>query len=478
MTSGYILIAAILLLGGLIAALGDRLGSKVGKARLRLFNLRPRETAVVVTVLTGTLIASSTLAILFTFSKSLRQGVFELDDILEKRREVKEELSKVTDQKQEVENQLAEAKSLQVEATERLAEIDESYQENLAKLKNASSQANSLRQDVKSLLAQRQELLATKERFNIELDRLQKKLKQQNEQLNSQKQQIAQQDKILAEKENQQKILATEIKQRDQIINNLDKAISAKDEDLQAKQGRVQQLESQLDYLKKEIKILDEYYQTYQELREKRITIVRGQVLAFGTVTVVEPKAAVEAIDYLLVEANRHANRAVNPQKNPDETMKRLVQITKGQVDQLAAQLKDGRSYVIRIVSAGNYVQGEKEVRVFADISLNQQIFEQEQEIATVSVDSETMTSEELQQRLDLLLSASQFRARSAGVVGDIQVENGSLRIISDFLTRLANTTEPLEEIKAIASETTYTAGPLKLRLVAISKGKEIFSSL
>jgi len=477
MTSGYILIAAILLLGGLIAALGDRLGSKVGKARLRLFNLRPRETAVVVTVLTGTLIASSTLAILFTLSKSLRQGVFELDDILEKRREVKEELSKVTDQKQEVENQLAEAKSLQVEATERLAEIDESYQENLAKLKNASSQANSLRQDVKSLLAQREDLLATKERLNSELDRLQNKLKQQNQQLNSQKQQIAQQDKILAEKENQQKILATEIKQRDQIINNLDKAISAKDEDLQAKQGRVQQLESQLDYLKKEIKILDEYYQTYQELREKRITIVRGQVLAFGTVTVVEPKAAVEAIDYLLVEANRHANRAVNPQ-NPDETMKRLVQITKGQVDQLAAQLKDGRSYVIRIVSAGNYVQGEKEVRVFADISLNQQIFEQEQEIATVSVDSETMTSEELQQRLDLLLSASQFRARSAGVVGDIQVENGSLKIISDFLTRLANTTEPLEEIKAIASETTYTAGPLKLRLVAISKGKEIFSSL
>ena len=42
MTSAYVLIFAVLILGGLIAALGDRIGTKVGKARLRLFNLRPQ----------------------------------------------------------------------------------------------------------------------------------------------------------------------------------------------------------------------------------------------------------------------------------------------------------------------------------------------------------------------------------------------------------------------------------------------------
>ena len=41
MTTGYILILATLLLGGVIATVGDRLGTKVGKARLSLFNLRP-----------------------------------------------------------------------------------------------------------------------------------------------------------------------------------------------------------------------------------------------------------------------------------------------------------------------------------------------------------------------------------------------------------------------------------------------------
>lgn len=82
MTSAAVLLAAVLILGGLLAVLGDRLGTKVGKARLRLFGLRPRQTATVVTVLTGILIAASTLGILFALSKSLRQGVFQLDEIL------------------------------------------------------------------------------------------------------------------------------------------------------------------------------------------------------------------------------------------------------------------------------------------------------------------------------------------------------------------------------------------------------------
>ena len=45
--SGWLLIIALLVLGGVLSALGDRLGSRVGKARLSLFNMRPRRTAAV-----------------------------------------------------------------------------------------------------------------------------------------------------------------------------------------------------------------------------------------------------------------------------------------------------------------------------------------------------------------------------------------------------------------------------------------------
>ena len=53
--SGWLLILALLVLGGVLSTLGDRLGTRVGKARLSLFNLRPRRTAVLITVLTVTL---------------------------------------------------------------------------------------------------------------------------------------------------------------------------------------------------------------------------------------------------------------------------------------------------------------------------------------------------------------------------------------------------------------------------------------
>ena len=77
--SGWLLIIALLLLGGVLSTLGDRLGSRVGKARLSLFNMRPRRTAVLITVLTGSLISALSLGLMLLVSRQLRVGLFELD---------------------------------------------------------------------------------------------------------------------------------------------------------------------------------------------------------------------------------------------------------------------------------------------------------------------------------------------------------------------------------------------------------------
>jgi len=58
--TGWFLLLALLVLGGVLSTLGDRLGSRVGKARLSLLGLRPKRTAVVITVLTGSLICAFT----------------------------------------------------------------------------------------------------------------------------------------------------------------------------------------------------------------------------------------------------------------------------------------------------------------------------------------------------------------------------------------------------------------------------------
>jgi uncharacterized protein (DUF3084 family) len=504
MTSSYILIAAILILGGLIAALGDRLGTKVGKARLRLFSLRPRQTAVVVTMVTGTLIAASTLGILLALSSSLRRGLFELDEIQKQRRQVETELKTVTKQKERVSQELTTAKRRQTEISKQLTNTNHYFQQAKQQLIEISKQAGELRTEVKKLLTERKNLLKQQTELRQQSQLLQattlflrSQLGEQKQKLIGKQQEIAQQDKILVEKETRLKQLQDEqsllqqqidrqarsiasldrqIADKDREISSQDAQISIKDEQLVAKESQSKQLQQQLKYLTDQVEVLEQYYQNYQDLRARQIALLRGQVLALAAVRIVDPQATTVAIDRLLTQANRRAIEAT--QKNNSSSEQRIVKITKSQVEQLKNQIEDGKDYVVRIISAGNYVQGEAEIRVFADVTPNRQIFRQGQEIATVSIEPSTSSVEKnMQQRLDLLLSAAQFRARSAGILGDIQVENGTITILIEFLNTLRTSQETIEEIQAVATSTTPTLGPLKLRLYALKSGKILFST-
>jgi len=99
--SGWLLILALLILGGVLSTLGDRLGSRVGKARLSLFNLRPRRTAVLITVLTGSLISALSLGLLLLVSTQLRVGLFELDALQDRLKDSRRALKAAEDERQQ-----------------------------------------------------------------------------------------------------------------------------------------------------------------------------------------------------------------------------------------------------------------------------------------------------------------------------------------------------------------------------------------
>jgi uncharacterized protein (DUF3084 family) len=479
MTSAYILIAAILVLGALIAALGDRIGTTVGKARLRLFNLRPRQTAILVTIITGTIISASTLGILFSLSKSLRQGVFQLDEILRLRRQVKAELLEVNQEKNRVERELTEAQTKQGEAKNRLIQTEGELHLTQAQLTQISGQANELRQEVKKILTERKQLLQQQEKLRQQTQKLQQQVRQQDRELENKQAEINAQERVLAAQENRLKILEqeqeklqAEINSRDEQIMELDRAIASKDEQINLRETKLLELEKELAFLQREVEILEQYYQTYQELRERKIALLKGQVLTLSLVRITEPETIGEVLDQLLREANRTSMEALG--YGSANVNQRIVQITTAQVEQLKKELQKGGEYLVRIISAGNYVQGEQQVRVFADISPNKQIYEQEQIIATVSIEPETMTEEDIQERLDFLFSVTQFRARRSGVLGKIQIGDGKITSIVNFIQELQKFDEPIEEIQAIATGTTYTAGPLQISLVVIADGEEI----
>lgn len=487
-TAGFILVLAVLILGGLIAVLGDRLGSKIGKKRLRLFNLRPRDTAIVMTISTGVVIAASTLGLLFGLSKPLRQGVFELDKLMEERRaaikQLEKDLTVVREQKTKIEQQLDAAKKEQSLVQTKLTKINKQFKESRSQLGKVSQQLTSLKNDIEALVNEREQLLQQRNQLSGQIAQLQNQINQRDQELAKGQQKIAQQNQILAEKqarlfqiEEEQKQLQAQINTRDEKISNLDNQIAARDKALLERATKLKDLEAQLTYLKREVEVLEQYYQTYQELRESKIAILKGQLLSFGAFRLDNPDqdTLIGVVDQLLREANRAAIAATRPDNTQSD--ERVVKITRVQVEQLIQQLQTSGEYVVRILSAGNYVLGEKEVRVFADVVPNQKIFEEGQKIAAVSIDLPNLTEAEIQSRLDLLLSASQFRARRLGVLGQIQIEDGSLKRVIKFIEAVNSTDESLDELQALAAETTYTAGPLKIRLVAMRNGKIVFST-
>ena len=93
--TGWLLILSLLVLGGILSTLGDRLGTRVGKARLSIFNLRPKSTAVLITVFTGSIISAISFAIMVAFNSQLRVGLFELEDIQAKIKDSEKELKKL-----------------------------------------------------------------------------------------------------------------------------------------------------------------------------------------------------------------------------------------------------------------------------------------------------------------------------------------------------------------------------------------------
>jgi uncharacterized protein (DUF3084 family) len=472
MTSGYILIAAIFLLGGIVAVFGDRVGTKIGKARLRLFNLRPRQTAMIVTWITGMSISALTLGILFGLSGSLRRGIFELDDILKEKRQTEAELTKAEEEQQKVQRQLFKVKQQQTQAVVNLNTTNQNFARSKQQVKKISDQAKKLQQELDSLLTERSKRQA-------QLNQLQQQSQELQSQLQQREQKITQQDRVLSKKEvqlqdleQQQQLLQTQVQERDRSIVQLDKAIATAEVSLKLRTKRLEQLESQFAFLSKNVDALE---QSYQELREKQIAIVKGQVLSSAIVRIIDPTAARSAVESLLRQANQNALKAT--QFNGTTSQQRIVKMTSSQGEQLESQIKDGRDYVMRIISAENYVQGEKEVRVFADLALNKQVFSEGEEIATVSIESPDVNRQEVQERLHWLVAVSQFRAQRAGILGEIEIGDDQIKNLVDFVDKITQSVEPVREIRAVVSENTYTAGPLKIDFVVMRDGKIIYST-
>jgi uncharacterized protein (DUF3084 family) len=393
--SGWLLILALLALGGLLATLGDRLGSRVGKARLSLFNLRPRNTAVLITVLTGSLISAVSLGLMLAVSERLRVGLFELDALqarlLENRTTLRRSERNLRSSRQE---------QARVEAALQRARRDR--EQTRRQLTAAEIQARQLRGELMPLQAQQQQLLAQRDRLN-----------------------------------------------RD---------IRARDQDIRTTETELARVRGLITAGETELKGLEE---KLIALRRGDVVISSGQTLASAKVNPRNGTEANAAIVALLRQANLNAFQRVLPTQAPN---RQILLVPRQDIATLESRIARGGPWVVSILSAANVLRGEDQVLGFPDLRPNRQVLQRGDLMASTVLEGNERSSEQVRNRLNLMLAASFAKAQRQGSIADgVQFDVASFnRLGRELSERPPGQTVTLE---AVALRDAETPDPLVIEL-------------
>lgn len=180
-----------MVLSGLIAYIGDRIGMKMGKRRVSLFGLRPRYSSIIITIVTGILIAVLSVTILLAVYSELRQALFNINDVLTRLEHLNEELKK-RDQQLAARDQ--ELKSKDQELTELQQEIETKEKEIASKeaeIKAREDEIAKKDQEIAAVESELEELTQNRDELQDRVNELSSQRKELESQVNELESQIA-----------------------------------------------------------------------------------------------------------------------------------------------------------------------------------------------------------------------------------------------------------------------------------------------
>lgn len=401
---GIVLIAVLVVMGGAIAFIGDRVGSKVGKKKLSLFNLRPRHTSVIVTIATGILITMLTFAVLAAASENVRVALFGMEKLNAEMKETQERLASE-------EKKLAAAEREQQKATEAL--------------KASQGEVEVLQKTQAELETHARELTDG----NARLEEEKTALTAQNEGLATSNATLAAQNETLS---------------------SSNAALSAQNGTLSAENRA---LEKRTEELRDGLAIM----------RAGDISFRVGEVLAAGVVRGNRPIEEVRADMASLIElANLNCSQRLGV-----ETEESMIWIYTPEYDQATESIASGTDdVVVRIVSAGNLVRGEP-VRTSLQLFKNRTIFEENEFILARSFTFNSGEKGEAETIVMRFLQEVNMTAKEKGILPDPIRGSVGVMGSSQFYETV-NTIAAMRGqgvLSAYALEETGVIGPLRLRL-------------
>ncbi len=405
----------MIITGGAIAFIGDKLGTKIGKKRLSIFGLRPRHTSMIVTVVTGCLITGLSIGFMALISQNVRTALFGMDEL-----------------RQTMDSTLAELDA----ATENLFKAQEEFEKANANLKESQL-------EILALKSEQEELRAESDR-----------LREGNNQLE------ATNSELTALNENLSGTNAT-LEADNKKLGEFNITLTADNEKLSSDNAK---LSSDNDKLTADNSELEERNNRLRDgiiaIREGDITLRAGEILASGIIKGGRSGDEISADINALAE---QATQSLIERFGGDAD--NSVWIYQPELHRVISEIESGgRDMVLRISAAGNMVRGEP-VRSRLEIYPNELIFKKGERIfsKTYEIGGENQPETILR---DFLMEINQI-AIEKGILSDPltgsvgRMEGTQLYEVLDSLSSVKGKVQ----LTATAREETDSQGPLRLNI-------------
>lgn len=400
---GVWLILVLVVTGGAIAFIGDRLGTKVGKKKLSIFGLRPRHTSIIVTIVTGILITTMTLGVMALTSENVRTALFGMEKLQENMAKTRESLTQAE-------------KELELAQSER-AETNE-------QLEKAKADVDKLQLQQKELQAASDELVAGNKILEEENSRL-----------------AARNDSLVSE--------------NNSLTNSNDKLTSA-NENLTNENGKLTSDNKEL--LERTIALRNGLIY----LREGDVVFRAGEVIASGVVRGNRPASEVASdLQALAQVANRNVSARLG-----ENTGDKDIWIYQPEYDAAVKTIAESpQDMVVRIVAAGNLIRGES-VRTTLALYKNSVIYKNKEFIIakpyTLYGDGQEAEETAMNFLKEVNLAANAKGILADPITGSVGVMDGEE--FYDIVNKLRGMRGSVV-LSAYALGDTDALGPLRLKL-------------
>jgi uncharacterized protein (DUF3084 family) len=486
----WVLVLLVVLLGGFIAFLADRLGRTLGKKRLSLLGLRPRHTAEIMTVGAGVLIPLVTFGIIMLGSKEVRDWFRAGPAIIQERNRLLTEVSAFRKTQEELTDEIEAAREDLARSQERLTESQEKEQQLQTRLA-------ALQQQVQSEQARNQQLQAQNSRLSRQTAELRQSLASLRPQLVSVQQELSKTQQgltlALSEKASAEKDRAAALRDREeayaswrqideqnqelerlyvqasQKVEAIEDRIAEKEQEVQAKETELERLNLRADALKAEIAGLNQDLALAQVTLGANVEVTRKFPMTFR----MGEEVARLKIDPSMTEFR--VRLAVNQlldlalKRGQERGVTGLIDVFPEQIDEVVRQLT-GKDVplVLTAHSLLNIFQGEQlPLRIMA--WENPIVYRSGQVVAEEQIDGRQPEEQILRQVSEFLGTRLREQALKDQMLLSAENEASMIPITPEqvfAIVRTVKNSARTVRLVALAEQETRASDPLKLHFL------------